>query len=137
MQPQTQLIYSDTLIAKGVYPYFTGMTTLNLTGGDSLLYKTLYKTIQPNTVSDTAHFCTATAKYAYIAYPAVYPALAHIYDQNGFDWISTFTEFTSNVSTNNISPYPGWVNVSYRIYRSNNMFTTDSQTWTFEYTQTQ
>lgn len=137
MQPQTQLIYSDTLIAKGVYPYFTGMTTLNLTGGDSLLYKTLYKTIQPNTISDTAHFYTATAKYAYIAYPAVYPALAHIYDQNGFDWISTFTEFTSNVSTNNISPYPGWTNVSYRIYRSNNMFTTDSQTWTFEYTQTQ
>lgn len=135
MLPQTQLIYSDTLIAKGVYPYFTGMTTLNLTGGDTLLYKTLYKTVQPNTVTDTAHFYSTTSKYAYIAYPAAYPALAHIYDQNGFDWISTFTEYIANVSSTVISP--GWVNVSYRIYRSNNMFTTDSQTWTFEYTQTQ
>lgn len=102
---------SVTKTTQFIFPFFYGTTASPGILG-STLYSSLNKDITPQ--SNKSYTLSATAQYIYIAYPAVYPTLSHIYDPNSLDIITSFNVYSGSVSslglTNNWSQ-------SYRVYQ--------------------
>ena len=126
--PET--VQSSIVTLSSCYPYFYGMNSSDLSSGGSGFYSAFSSTrIVKNCSSSTnINYNSSTLQYAYFAFPATCPDITVIKDQNNYDWTNSFTKTTVNVTGT------GWSNVSYKIYKSNNKFSTVG-TWQFIFTQ--
>lgn len=118
-------INSSTKYVRAVYPYLYGVSSSNLETGGTVPYTTLTKLIQMQ--GNKSVTLTGTG-YIYFCYPASYPDLTSILDQNGFEQITAFTKYTVNVQSAGL--VSDW-NVSYKIYKLNN--TTSASGWTYQF----
>jgi hypothetical protein len=117
--------FSDTATATftfvPVYYYGVGAPGLNISADGGGLTKLLIG----NTATVSQDF-SPTVQVYYFAYPASYPALTSILDDNGFETISDWTVTTGNV-TNSFG-----IVTSYRKYEFNNLTTQVNFTNTFK-----
>lgn len=119
---------SDTAQLVNVYPYFYGMDA-NASLSGHPLYIGLVKLVQSQ--SNKVVNLAGTSKYIYFAYPASYPNLTQIIDNNGFDVTSSFTQSTVTVSSSGL--VSNWSLISYKVYRSNLVTTLGGVNYTFKY----
>lgn len=126
-------ISSSTATLSSVYPYLYGMSDLDLTGGGSALYVAMTKSVKACASSTSVIYNSPTLQYAYFAFPATCGNITMIKDQNNYDWTNAFTLYP-NVNVNSLYLDTDWFNTPYKIYRSNNKFSTVGD-WTFTITQ--
>jgi len=109
-----------------VYPYFWGMTTDDLTAGGVTLYTTLPKNIVTQGIKTPT--LNGNNQYIYFVFPADYPDLTSIKDQNNFEVLSSFTKYEVSVGSSGLDI--DW-NHGYKIYRNNNLTTVNNGQYTF------
>jgi len=109
-----------------VYPYFWGMTTDDLTAGGVTLYTTLPKSIV--TQGTKTPTLNGADQYIYFVFPADYPDLTSIKDQNNFEVLSSFTKYEVNVESSGLDT--DWSH-GYKIYRNNSLTTVNNGQYTF------
>lgn len=114
-------VISNAISYTFAFAYYYGVGDQGLTAAQ---VAGLTKDVRTNTASLTREFAP-TNQVAYFAYPASYPALTSIKDQNNFETISDWT-----VRIENITNIFGQT-TSYRIYEFNNLFTSAGFSWTF------
>jgi hypothetical protein len=100
---------SATKTATFVFPFLHGMSASVLDG--STIYAALTKLIQSQ--GNKAITLNDTDKYIYFAYPASYPNLASIKDQNGFTVTGSF-----DLTTITVTGLAGGLSSSYKLYRT-------------------
>ena len=124
------IISSNAVTLSSCYPYFYGMSSNDLSAGGIDFYNAFSATrIVKNCATTTSvSFNSAELKYAYFAFPATCSNITQIKDQNNYDWTNAFTKYEVTISG------PNWAGVSYKLYKSNNLFITSSS-WTFTFTQ--
>lgn len=115
-------IFSNNVIINSCYPYLKGMSGNDLSGGGTAFYSAMYKEVMNCSSSDTVIYNSDTLQYAYFGYPMTCGPLVSILDHNGFEMITAFTRYVSDVSS--FGQTNDWVNVPYYIYKSNNPFCT-------------
>ena len=125
-------ISSNVVTLSSCYPYLYGMSASDLSSGVGI-YTALTKIIKNCATSSAVAFNSNSLKYAYFIFPATCGDVISILDQNGFEQISAFTKYTVNISSTGLTN--NWTNVSYKIYKSNNTFTTLGNSWTYTFYQ--
>ena len=124
-------INSSVVTLSSCYPYLYGMSASNFSMVNSFFFRNMGKITQNYTSPTLVTFDSPTTlKYAYFAYPASYPDLTSIKDQNLFEVLGSFTKTTINVQSTEM--VNNWSEVSYKVYKSNNMFTPSSWEYTFK-----
>lgn len=120
----TGVITSNTLTFSFVYPYLHGI------GAAAMAFASMYASLthQIATQGNKLESFAPNSQVMYFGYPATYPDLTSILDQNNFE---TFTNWTKR--TGNITGLDG-SSQSYKVYEFNNL-TGDGSTiqYTFKY----
>jgi len=96
-----------------VYPFFTGMSSSDLTDGTGI-YSSSDLTKLVKTKSSKTVALNDTLKYIYFAYPADHGNLSTIKDPNNFDVTNQFTKYTGNVTSTGLDN--NYSSISYNIY---------------------
>lgn len=117
----TTVVTSNSQTYTFVYAYYYGVGAPDLTGAE---IAGLTKSVIGNT-SSVAFTSSPSSQVFYFAYPASYPALTTIYDNNNFQITNDFT-----VSTTSITNTYGQA-TTYRVYEYNNVTTLSDFTTTY------
>ncbi len=118
-------IHSGTKYVRAVYPYLYGLSDSNLETGGDLPYTNLNKLVQ---LQGNKSVLLTGNGFVYFCYPATYPDLTSILDQNGFEQITAFTKYTADIKSTGL--VSNWT-VSYKIYKLNN--TTSANSWVYQF----
>lgn len=121
VNPQSGAIISGTSrTLTYVYPFFHGMTSIDYSSSGNLsdLVSGITKSIEVKGTKTKS--ISGTNAYVYFAYPAAYGSLTSIKDGNNFEILSSFTLYTRNQNGDSSNP---WTNISYNIYKNNNLTT--------------
>lgn len=121
-------ISSPTRTVQFVYPFLHGMSS-NPSLDNFGLYSQLAKLIE--TRADKTIVLSGSTSYVYFAYPASYPDLTGIYDQNGFNTLPSFTLYQAPVTSVGLN-YSDWTQ-TYKVYRSKLITSVDSQPFRFTF----
>lgn len=125
----TQLL-SNLLTIASCYPYLYGMSENDYSSSRSGFYAEMSKIIK-NAASSTEIYLNSPTilKYAYFAFPASYDSLSQIMFNNILDVIGAWSLIaTANITSSGLSS--NWT-AQYKIYRSNEKFTSDNLPYTF------
>ena len=118
---------SATATLTAIYPYFYGLNANPALSGVTL-YNNLIKLIQ---AQQNSVINLGGNGYVYFAYPASYPNLTQILDNNGYDVTTAFTHSTVSVNSSGLAS--NWSSISYKVYRSNSLTSLLGVNYTFNY----
>jgi len=107
----TTTVTSNTATFTFVYPYLYGINSPALSFGS--MYGSLTHLIAAQGTKTTSF--APNSQVMYFGYPASYPDLTSIKDQNNFETISNWTKRTGNITGLDGNP------VSYKVYEFNNL----------------
>lgn len=96
-----------------IYPFFLGMSSIDLSSGGKLLYKNLIKDIDKKANKMKSFF--GKDKFVYYAYPSSYGNLTQILDENGFNILDSFDKNIGYVES--VDKKTNWKE-KYIIYKS-------------------
>lgn len=121
---------SGTITINGIYPVFYGMSATDFsTASGTTLYDNLTKLVSGEgnkTVS-----LTGTNAFIYYAIPTTWDDtdLSQILDDNGFNILTSFTVYDVTVSSTGLDN--DYSNVSYKLYKLNNLTTLSGPSYQF------
>ena len=121
-------IESPTRAVSGVYPFFHGMnSTAGMTG--STLYGALTKLVESQ--GNKNILLNGTNQKIYFCYPATYPDLSSILDQNGFEILGATFPATPDTRLVESTGLQSNYSINYKVYESTNSVTVTSSTFQF------
>ena len=112
------VINSPTKLVQSCYPYFHGVTTVNLSGGGTAAYTGLTKLVEAFAATKTRNY-NGTG-YMYFCYPQSYGPLTSILDPSLFQLLPSYNVFSVNITS--VGRVNNWTQLYY-IYQSNTIST--------------
>lgn len=119
-------VYSNTINASFIYPYFYGMSSNGSLSGTTL-YGALTKVISGEGTK-TLNF-NDSDKYMYLITPSTWNDVSLIYDPNSFVVTDSFTQSTVSITSTGLSSN---YTQNFKMYRSNTLTTTNGN-FTFHF----
>lgn len=126
----------DSFTTKYVYPMYHGASNIDLsaaTGSEFELFSSNFTKVVTSKSNKTFTF-NANVEFLYFVYPNRYSDLVSIFDGNDFNVTGDFTKTTVNLSGSEYNwGGDGQIDVSYNIYKSNNVTTQTNQSYKFNF----
>lgn len=121
-----------------VYPMYYGANSADLSAATGSEFELFSFTKNTTSKANKQFTISANVEFLYFAYPNRYSDLVSIFDGNDFNVTGDFTKTTVNLRSSTLNwgnpALDSYGNVSYNIYKSNNVTTQTNQSYKFNFT---